>query len=135
MARTPYQAVVSVPLTEGLGQLGTMDLYFRRTLPPPRVAIDDASLAVELASAALAADQGSVAGRAELPGPVWLDTPISAQRWLVPVASGMLTAHTNQDFPNTLALLQARASADDTTVDDLAQRIVQGTLPISSLID
>ena len=135
MAQTPYQAVVSVPLTAELARLGTFDLYFRRALPPQRVAIEDASLVVGLASVVLSADRGREAGPAELPGPAWLDTSLTARRWLVPVASGMLAAHTHQDFPDTLALLQARAAAKRTTVDDLAQRIVQRTMPLSSLID
>ena len=135
MDQTPYQAVISMPFTDRLAHLGTMDLYVKSALPSSRIATEDALLVVELASTALADDQPSAGDGTELSGPAWLDSPITVRRWLVPVASGMLTAHSPRDFPSTLALLQARARADNTTVDDLAQRLVRGTLPATALVE
>ena len=135
---TPFHCVVALPLGRGGARLGAVDLYFRRTWPgpdfDPAAAQEVVALVYwELLDASGGAHGDGAAPGVELGGPAWLDAPPARRRRRVWVAMGMSNLVLGVDNADALALLRARAYAGDIALEELADDIVEGRLPVEDL--
>ncbi|WP_211660660.1 GAF and ANTAR domain-containing protein [Modestobacter muralis] len=122
VTRTPIRAVISLPLRDSSRGIGALDLY----LAPPRavtaLSLSDAlTISSEVSTCLQIQDQLM---RYRDDGPAWLDAPAAGRRSSVWQAVGMVHAALGVGVPQALALLRARAFADDSTLDDLAARVL-----------
>ena len=131
--RTPYRGVMSVPLVHADTHIGAVDLYTR---DPARLTTISALAAVSVADQIQAAlfphihtpdpDTGQLR-------PVWLHGTAPRDRMRVWTAIGMLAAAADVTAPDALALMRGYAYTHDTTLDDLAAHLIDGTLNPASL--
>ncbi|MGY1857996.1 ANTAR domain-containing protein [Modestobacter sp. SYSU DS0290] len=130
---TPFRAVLSVPLLPPLGPLVVLDLYARDpgTLP----AVDRAEVAdvVTAVTRELAAAARSTADTEPDPGRGWWEGPDALRRARVWQAMGMVNVAHGMDGEDALAMLKAHAFAQGRVVDDVAEDLVSGRLPLDAL--
>lgn len=131
-ARTPFRSIVSMPLTAGLTGLGTLDLYSPERPDLAGVVVSEALRVAAQISVQLTAEP-LIVGEAGVLGPPWLFGPASRARFLVPIALGMLTSRAEIGFADALAVLQAHAFAEGRTLDELAEGIVDRSVPIEEI--
>jgi hypothetical protein len=126
---TAYHGVFAYPLLDTGIVLGSLSLY-RRTSGHPQDLPAAALIAQRIAgklSDELFADAGGE------PRPRWLDSPTGRRRRLVWQAQG-LTAQANSITPGqAIDLLRAQAYTADRRLDDIAQDIMSGALPVPDL--
>ena len=130
-SRTPFRAIASVPLSGGMHDLGTVDLYFASSRDLTAEPVADMLELAALISSGLLNQIPRSAATAVLAEPPWLGGAAVAARFLVPVAVGMISEQTGQDFPTALALLRARAFSRDQTVDQVAADVVSRDVDIT----
>ena len=126
---TPFQGVFAYPLLDGDIVLGSLSLYRRQSGRP-----------ANLGSAGIIADRIADRLSAELftgpkgePAQRWLDSPAALRRRVVWQAQG-LTAQANRITPGqAIDLLRAQAFSADRLIDDVAEDIMSGTLPVPDL--
>ncbi|TWH71655.1 ANTAR domain-containing protein [Modestobacter roseus] len=75
----------------------------------------------------------SQTGRGRSDGPGWLDAPAAARRSTVWQAMGFVNSALAVPSPDALALLRARAYAEGTSLDELAARVLDRTVPLDDL--
>lgn len=139
--RSPYRSVVALPLSHGATRTGAMDLYFTQSAPGSAFDLDAARAVATLAhtalvGAAFGADPVELASAEPLEQAVptaWLDSPEVRRRQDVWVAIGMCNATLHLDTLDALALLRARAYSREQTVDDLADDLTHGRVPVEAL--
>jgi hypothetical protein len=117
VSRTPFRAVIAVPLTGALIGIGTIDFYFHHSRGVADLNMIDAEKVVAQISGLLA--QSSVFG-VVTDGSSWLDSPAAEARSAVFIAMGMLDVDLDVTTHDALTLLRARAYATDRSVDDVA---------------
>src|SRR3954454_3674667 len=133
-ARTPYRAVLTLPLTITSATSGALDLFF---IDDPRmraVGLSDAARVAEeivgcLSRVTVAAGLAATED-VDLP---WLASPAAGARTVVWLAVGVVQVRFNLSAENALALLRAHAFGSGRLLDDAAAAIVNGTLPIEEL--
>ncbi|GAB3348858.1 GAF domain-containing protein [Modestobacter lapidis] len=128
--RTPFRAVLSVPLADELRGIGALDVF----LAPPRdvrdVRLPDV-LAVATAIAATLSNPTTAPHREE--GPAWLDAPAADRRALVWQAIGYVNAGLEVSSTDALALLRGHAWAQGRDLDDVARAVLEQQLPLQNL--
>jgi hypothetical protein len=132
--RTPYRAVVALPLSEAIAGLGAIDLYFTREDDVPALDVFEAMAVGELVTSALSEAAVWSDWPAER-GPDWLHGPAATQRAAVWEAMGKVSLALEVDAPAALALMRSAARASDRTVDEVAADLLTARLPAETLRD
>jgi hypothetical protein len=130
--RTPFRAVVALPLGETLAGPGALDLFFTDETAVTGLDVFEAVAVGDLVTSALGeatvwspwSPQG---------GPAWLHGPVSRRRAVVWAAIGRLSLTLDTGTSAALDLLRAAAWSADRSVDDLAADVVAGRLDPASL--
>jgi len=131
VGETPFRAVLSVPLLPPLGPLVVLDLYVRDAEALPGTDRDDVEeVTIALTRAMVAAALGAPMedGRRG-----WWDGPDALRRAQVWQATGMVNVGLGLDTEDALAVLRAHAFAAGRTVDDVADDVVNGRIPLAEL--
>ncbi|HEX2075404.1 MAG TPA: GAF domain-containing protein [Geodermatophilus sp.] len=123
--RTPYRAVVALPLPQALSGRGALNLYFTDESAVPDLDVFEAMAVGELATSALSEAAVWSTWPADR-GPAWLQSPAARQRAEVWNAIAQLGFLFEVDYPEALALLRASAYAAGRSVDDLAADLLAG---------
>jgi hypothetical protein len=128
---TPIRGVVALPLRDALQGIGALDLYL---VPPREVGSlglhDVLTISTEVTRCLSIQDQVMrVAGMQ----PAWLDAPAAERRSTVWQAIGFLNTALHIESPTALALLRARAYAQGSTVDELAEQIINRDVTATDL--
>jgi hypothetical protein len=130
--RTPYLAVVALPLREDLAGSGAIDVYFSDPARVPSLDVFAAHAVGDMVTAALSeAAVWSTWGYDR--GPEWLHGPDAERRALVWEAMGTVSLARDVDAPTCLALLRAHAHASGTDVDAVATDVLHGRLDPAEL--
>jgi hypothetical protein len=134
---TPYRAVMSIPLASSENTRGTLDLFLVEESRLDQLSLSDALTvaqrvveALTVARAIASTPEVEVTDRDE---PAWLLGPASLDRQTVWVAMGMVMTRLDLDADAALALMRAYAFGSGTDVDDIAGRLVRGTLNLQVL--
>jgi hypothetical protein len=122
VARTAIRGVISLPLRDSTRGIGALDLY----VAPPRtvraLSLSDALIVSNEVSTCLQIQDQLMRHRDD--GPAWQHAPAAGRRSAVWQAVGMVHDALGVGVPESLALLRARAYADDSTVDHLAAQLL-----------
>jgi hypothetical protein len=125
LARTPYRAVVALPLQPALAGAGAIDLYFEQSAAVPELDVFSAVAVGELVSSALSeAAVWSTWTPAE--GPEWLKGPTPQRRAAVWEAMGKISVDLALDSVSALELLRLQAFRSDRSVDEVAADLLAG---------
>ncbi|GAA2018189.1 hypothetical protein JL107_14600 [Nakamurella flavida] len=124
LIETPFRSIFSAPVAG----VGTMDVYFTGPAGCLTVPVGDAVLVAEQVSAALSDPRHVRTIENEV------TTGDAGGRHLVNIAMGMLTQARSISFPDALAALRAHAFAADLTLEQLADAVVAGTVPVGDLL-
>ncbi|MFQ1002181.1 GAF domain-containing protein [Modestobacter sp. SSW1-42] len=131
VTRTPIRGVISLPLRDASRGIGALDLY----VSPPRavtsLTLSDALTVSSEVSTCLQIQDQLMRYRDD--GPSWSDAPTAGRRSAVWQAVGVLRSALGIGAPASMALLRARAYADDSTLDDLAARVLSGEVTAEEL--
>ena len=132
-ARTPYRAVLALPLRYRF--TGALDLYLRRDDPiAPTTRYDAYTVGNEIVVALTGPDALDGATRPDGDtDPGWLDSPAARRRQWVWAAVGMLSVHLDLPAPAALDALRVAALSRGQLIDDLAEDLVSRRLPITDL--
>jgi hypothetical protein len=125
--RTPYRAVIALPLREAIAGLGAIDLYFTSDDAVPEVDVFEAMAVGDLVTSALSEtavwsdwEPGS--------GPDWLQGPAARRRSVVWVAMGAVALALEVEAAVALDLLRTAAYRSGRIVEEVAADIVEGRL-------
>lgn len=132
VSTTPFRAIASFPLKDGMFGLGALDLYFRAPSLLDGLQWDDAGTVAELVAHTLAEQPYRTTLSGE-PAPDWLGSPTADDRTMVSIAMGMLTVAADLDFVDALAVLRAHAFGTGRTVDAVSADVVHRTLSVDDL--
>jgi hypothetical protein len=134
-ARTPYRAVLAVPLRYRFTGFGALDLHLRDDDPiPPATRYDAYTVGNAIVAALTAPDVVDRDNRPDRGGdPGWLDSPGARRRQWVWTAVGMLSVHLDLSAPDALDALRAAAFGRGQLIDDLAEDLANRRLPINDL--
>lgn len=133
VTRTPYRAIVAVPITDRrLGCEAVIDLYYDQLWhsldAQAQQHVDDA---INVVTALLIAGSGLDDPR--LPGPVWLNHDSARSRSLVWTAIGLINMALDMNDSDALSVLRGYAYSRSTTIDDIALNLTTGKLPVDDL--
>ncbi len=135
--RTPYRAVVTVPLMMAPATPGAVDLFLRDAAGVTQAVVDDAQALsgpiVDALTRSRPADPTVVSRWGEEPQPAWLGGPAARDRTVVWVAVGMVMTEYDTGSLDALALLRAYAYSHDTTADHVADALVNGIMTLPEL--
>ena len=135
VSKTPYQAIVSLPIdSDEFGVAAAVDLYYLE--PRPFISdeeMEEIGLATDIIGALLVANSGLVQTPAA--EPVWLNTAAVRARSQVWIALGMLNVALNLGPVDALATLRSYAYSRDTTIDEIARKITDRQLPTEALAE
>ncbi|MGY1822656.1 GAF domain-containing protein [Geodermatophilus sp. SYSU D00079] len=130
--RTPFRAVVALPLGETLAGPGALDLFFADENSVTGLDVFEAVAVSDLVTSAL--EEATVWSTwSEEGGPSWLHGPTARRRAVVWEAIGRLSMALDVGSPVALDLLRATAWSAGRSVDDLAADVVAGRLDPASL--
>ena len=130
--RTPYCAVVGLPLREAISGLGAIDLYFHHEDDVPDLDVFEALAVGDLVTSTLS-ETAVWSDWEPARGPQWLHGPSALRRAKVWEAMGTVALVLEVETATALAILRATAYATDRTVDDLAADVLAGRLDPSAL--
>ena len=125
--RTPFRAVVALPMQGSLTAAGAIDLYFRHADAVPALDVFDALAVTELVGSALS-DAALWSHWSPSRGPDWLHGPAAERRAAVWEAMAMLGLALELDAPAVLALMRGHAYAAGRSVDEVADDLLAGRL-------
>lgn len=130
--RTPYRAVVALPLGETLAGRGALDLFFTDEAAVTELDVFEAMAVGDLVTSALSE---ATVWSAWSPdgGPAWLHGPAAQRRAVVWVAIGQLSLALDTGTEVALDLLRVSAWAADRSVDEVADDLVSGRLDPAGL--
>jgi hypothetical protein len=135
-SRTPYAAVISLPLEISSGAHGALDLFLTEAPMLRQVSLADATAvqeqiveAFQVAGAMADADEGL----SEEPEPAWLHGPAARERIHVWIAMGMVMTRYGLVAADALALLRAHAYGTGTTLDQLSEGLLSGQQDLAEL--
>ncbi|WP_432497752.1 ANTAR domain-containing protein [Kineococcus gypseus] len=127
---TPYRSLAALPLERGPARGGVVDLCFRGARPP---AAFDAAGAQRVAALVAAELFGAPGAPVQAGEPAWMDAPTARRRQRVWMVVSMARRVLGVDAADALALLRARAYAGDRVLEDLADDVVEGRVPLADL--
>ena len=130
--RTPYRAVVALPIGETLAGPGALDLFFADETAVLDLDVFEAMSVSDLAGAALG-DATLWAPWSPRGGPAWLHGPTAERRGLVWTAIGRVAMARGLTAPVALDELRSAARAAGRTVDDVAEDVVAGRIDPADL--
>lgn len=134
VGRTPYRAVVALPLREAIAGLGAIDLYFAREEDVPELDVFEALAVGDLVTSTLS-ETAVWSTWSPARGPDWLHGPAAQRRGEVWEAMGLVALAMDVDAAAALALLRATAYGSGRTVDDVADDLLAGRLAVADLRD
>lgn len=130
VAHTPFRSVISLPLQRGLTGVGALDLFF---VPPNDLhalpLADGLAVTEQMTSALLAPEGRTDRGTG---GPAWLDAPATERRARVWQAIGFLNVGLHLPSSDALAVLRSHAYGADRSVDDVADDLLTGRIPLDT---
>jgi hypothetical protein len=130
--RTPFRAVVALPLGETLAGPGALDLFFVDETTVPGLDVFEAVAVGDLVTSKL--EEATVwSAWSEEGGPAWLHGPPAERRAVVWQAIGRLSQDLDIGTPVALDLLRAAAWSAGQSVDDLAADVVADRLDAAAL--
>jgi hypothetical protein len=132
VTHTPFRSVVALSLPGDLRGAGGMDIYLGHPVGVDAVDAVDAICVAGLVSARLSS-AAAWTEWTDVEGPPWSRGEPARQRARVWVAMGMLGLALHLGTADALAVLRARAYADDRSVDELAADVVAGRLTAEQL--
>jgi len=133
-SRTPYRAVMSLPLRQEFHGLGALDLHLSDSAPVSDRTWADAFTIADQITAALAFDLAAeLTAVGEGKDPAWMDSAPALRRQRVWIAMGMVNVHLDVNSPDALAVLRAHAYTRGQSLDDLADDLTNRRVPISDL--
>jgi hypothetical protein len=132
LGRTPYRAVVALPLREAIAGLGAVDLYFGRDDAVPELDVFEAMAVGDLVTSRLSDTAVWSTWEADR-GPDFLHGPAARRRAAVWEATGLVSLALDVEEAAALAALRATAYASGRVVDDLAADVLAGRLPAADL--
>lgn len=132
VARTPYRAVVALPLREAIAGMGAMDLYLVRDDDVPALDVFEALAVGDLVTSVLS-ESAVWSEWTAARGPEWLHGPAARRRAVVWEAVGLVGLALDVDGPTALDLMRACAYAAERPVDDVAADLVGGRLTPTDL--
>jgi hypothetical protein len=136
-SKTPYRAIVSLPLQLEPGATGAIDLYLEDPLSLARVGLADAVAVAAEVAAVLRADAALTkwtSPDSAVPAPAWLHAPATKARGHVWIAIGILMQCTGEPAPDLLARMRGYAYAEGLTLDAVAEALADGSLPAASIM-
>ena len=131
-ARTPYRAVVALPLREAIAGMGAMDLYFEREEEILALDVFEAMAVGDLVTSVLS-ETAVWSAWTPARGPEWLHGPAATRRAAVWEAMGVLGLALEVEAPTALDLMRAAAYGQDRPVDDVAADLLAGRIAASDL--
>jgi GAF domain-containing protein len=134
--RTPYRAIISVPLPLTDGLTGAMDAYILDPTDLEAVGIADIAVVTEEIVHALLVAQaitGSTASWTDELDPAWMHGPGAQTRRAVWLAIGMTMTRYDLSAPDSLSRLRAYAYAHETDVDEVATGLIDGRIDLNRL--
>jgi hypothetical protein len=132
LSRTPYRAVVALPLREAIAGLGAVDLYFSRDDAVPQLDVFEAMAVGDLVTSRLS-DTAVWSSWEPDRGPGFLHSPAAERRAAVWEATGLVSLALDVEEAAALAGLRATAYAAGRLVDDVAADLLAGRLPATDL--
>jgi hypothetical protein len=132
VSRTPYRAVVALPLGEAIAGLGAIDLYFEREEDVPALDVFEAMALGGLVTSALSEAAVWSDWPAER-GPHWMHGPTATQRAAVWEAMGKVSLALEVESPEALELMRAMAASRGRTVDEVAADLLTARLDAEAL--
>jgi hypothetical protein len=130
--RTPFRAVVALPLGETLVGRGALDLLFTDDRRVPALDVFEAMAVGDLITSALS-DAAVWSPWSPEGGPAFLHTPAAQHRARVWTAIGRVGLARDVDAPQALDLLRAAAWSAGRTVDDLAADVLADRVDLAGL--
>jgi hypothetical protein len=131
VTRTPYRAVISIPLRDQFRGLGALDLHLTDTAGiTPQLWIDAYTISDHITAALTRSAAGSESADRD---PAWFDSPPALRRQRVWMAIGMLSVHLDVPAEDALAALRGHAYTNQQDLDDLAADLVTRRTPITDL--
>lgn len=127
VARTPYRAVVALPLREAIAGMGAMDLYFAREDDLPAIDVFEALAVGDLVTSVLS-DTAVWSDWTPARGPEWLHGPAAERRAVVWEAVGVVGLALDVEGPTALDLMRAWAYGAERSVDGVAADLLAGRL-------
>lgn len=121
---TPFRSIFAMPVPG----VGTMDVYFTDPVGCLAVAVGDALLVAQEVGRALGDPDLSFAMEREV------SSGFAGGRHQVNIAMGMIAESAGVSFSDALAALRAHAFGADTTLEDLAAGVVDGSVPLTRLM-
>jgi hypothetical protein len=125
-SRTPYRAIVCLPLPLGPHMTGALDLYLADAGDADAIGLSAATAVAQEAARVLGPAADSAA--AKDPRPPWAGAPSAAARGSVWIAAGMVMADAHLSARDALAVLRAYAYARTQTLEDTAAALTAGAL-------
>lgn len=132
LAHTPFHAVLSVPLDQGLQGMGALDLYLDDADRIDSLDVGDVDVVARTVTSLLT---DMPHDRGEGRPPVWLDNAAVERRAQVWIAMGMLNTRFQLNSADALALLRAYSFARNRTVDDTAGDLSHRRMSVDELLD
>jgi hypothetical protein len=127
IGRTPYRAVVALPLQPALAGAGAIDLYFEDSGGVPGLEVFEALAVGELVTSALS-DAAVWSTWSPDEGPAWLQGPVPQRRAAVWEAMGKISVELEVQPQAALELLRLHAYGSGSSVDDAAAELLLGRL-------
>jgi hypothetical protein len=134
--RTPYRAVISLPLPLTAAFSGALDLYLEDVADVRAVRLADAAVVTDDIVSALLLAQGIHSARSDWtdrPEPAWMHSAAAVDRTNVWIAMGMVMTRHDLFAPDALATLRAYAFAHDSDLDRVAAGLLDGTLDVDAI--
>jgi hypothetical protein len=130
--RTPFRAVVALPLREAIAGLGAIDLYFEREDDVPALDVFEAIAVGGLVTSALSEAAVWSDWPAER-GPDWLHGPAATKRAAVWEAMGKVSLALEVDAATALERMRSAARSAGRTVDEVAADLLTARLDAEAL--
>jgi hypothetical protein len=132
LTRTPFRAVVALPLTQGVAGRGAVDFYFREEKAVAGLDVFEAMAVGDLITSALS-EAAVLSTWTSDRGPEWLHGPVAAGRAAVWEAMGKVALDLDLEPQTALDLMRAAAWAGDRTVDEVAAELLSGRMTADDL--
>jgi hypothetical protein len=132
VARTPYRAIVALPLREAIAGMGAMDLYVANEADLPELDVFEALAVGDLVTSVLS-ETAVWSDWAPARGPAWLHGPAAERRAVVWEAVGVVGLALDVEATTALALMRACAYGTERPVEDVAADLVAGRLAAGEL--